>query len=188
MTLADLHQLAPVLAAAGEKSKAPFYVAGALLAVWAVLVSVVGITRPDFPGSPLRTRAVMAISAVLVLVAVSSAVLTASKPAKEAKANESKAAATGGPLSLAADASGQLKFDRTSLTAKAGSVKLDFDNPSPVAHNVTLTLAGKKVAATQTVTQSKASLAATLKAGSYTFFCSVDGHEQAGMKGTLTVQ
>ncbi len=190
MGLADLHQLAPVLAAEGGKSKTAFYVAGAVLAVWAVAVSVVGITRPDFPGNPMRTRAVIAVSAVLVLTAAGTAVLTASKPVKEAKAEGKPggAGAAGGPLALAADPGGALKFDKTSLSAKAGSVKLDFDNPSQAAHNVALELNGKKVAGTQTVTQSKASLTAKLKAGSYTFYCSVDGHRQAGMKGTLTVQ
>jgi plastocyanin len=184
---ADLHQLAPVLAAEAGKSKTAFYVAGAVLAVWAVAVSVVGITRPDFPGTPMRTRAVMAMSAILVLAAVGSAVLTASKPAKEAKA-EAKPGAAAGPLAVAADPGGQLKFDKTKLSARAGKATLQFDNPSQVAHNVGLELNGKKVASTQTVTQSKASLTTTLKPGSYTFYCSVDGHRQAGMKGTLTVQ
>lgn len=189
MGLADLHQLAPVLAAEGGKSKTAFYVAGAVLAIWAVAVSVVGITQPDFPGTPVRTRAVMAVSGLLVLVAAASAVLTASKPVKEAKAQaKAGAAAARGPLAVAADPGGQLKFDKTSLSAKAGKVKLDFDNPAQVEHNVTLELNGKKVAATQTVTKSKASLTTTLKAGSYTFYCSVDGHRQAGMKGTLAVQ
>jgi len=190
MGLADLHQLAPVLAAEGEKSKTAFYVAGAVLAVWAVAVSVVGITRPEFPGNVMRTRAVILVSAVLVVIAAGSAVLTGGKPVKEAKA-EAKAGgegAAGGPLVVAAEPSGQLKFDKTSLSAKAGSVKLDFDNPSPTAHNVALELNGKKVAGTATVTQSKAALTAMLKPGSYTFYCSVDGHRQAGMKGTLTVQ
>lgn len=184
MGLVDLHQLAPVLAAEGEKSKTAFYLAGAVLAVWAVAVSVVGITRPDFPGNPMRTRAVIAVSAVLVLGAMGAAVLTASKPVKEAKAE----AKPGGPLSVAADPSGALKFDKTSLSAKAGEVKLDFDNRAQEPHNVALELHGKKVAATPTVTKSKASLTAKLEAGSYTFYCSVDGHREAGMKGTLTVR
>jgi len=68
-------QLAPVLAA--EKSKVPFYLAGGLLVAWALFVSLaLGLRRPDFPGSQAGERAVMAISAVLVLAAISSAVLT----------------------------------------------------------------------------------------------------------------
>jgi plastocyanin len=67
-------------------------------------------------------------------------------------------------------------------------VKVEFDNPADVEHNVTLELQGKKVAATQTITKAKASLSTMLKPGSYTFYCSVDGHRQAGMKGTLTVR
>jgi uncharacterized cupredoxin-like copper-binding protein len=33
----------------------------------------------------------------------------------------------------------------------------------------------------------RSTVTATLKAGTYTFYCSVPGHEQAGMRGTLTV-
>ena len=192
MSAADLHQLAPVLAAEGEKSKMAFYVAGAVLAVWAVAVSVVGLKRPDFPGTPMLTRAVMGVSGLLVLAALSTAVVTASRPPKEAKAEGKpggeRVAEGRGALALAAPADGDLKFDKTSLSAKPGSVKLAFDNPAEVEHNVTLELQGKKVAATQTITKSKASLTAMLKPGSYTFYCSVDGHRQAGMKGTLTVR
>jgi uncharacterized cupredoxin-like copper-binding protein len=32
------------------------------------------------------------------------------------------------------------------------------------------------------------SVTVDLKAGKYEFYCPVDGHEQAGMKGTLTVK
>lgn len=195
MGLADLHQLAPVLAVEAEKSKTAFYVAGAVLAIWAVAVSVVGITRPEFPGTLMRTRVVSVVSAVLVLAAAGTAVVTASKPVKEAKAegkSQGKSGggegAAGGALALKADEGGQLKFDKTSLSAKAGRVKIDFDNPAKQPHNVALELNGKEVAATDTVTASKASLTTTLKPGTYTFYCSVAGHRDLGMKGTLTVQ
>ena len=75
-------QLAPVLAA--EKSKVPFYIAGGLLVVWALTLSLgLGMRRPDFPGSFAGQRAVMAVTAVLVLGAVSTAVLTSSAPRQE---------------------------------------------------------------------------------------------------------
>jgi plastocyanin len=76
-------QLAPVLAA--EKSKVPFYVAGGVLVVWALAISLgIGMRRSDFPGTVAAQRAIMAISAVLALAAVSTAVLTSGSPAKSA--------------------------------------------------------------------------------------------------------
>jgi hypothetical protein len=80
-------QLAPVLAA--EKSKVPFFVAGGLLVVWALVVSLgLGLRKPNFPGSAQGERAVIAISAVLVLAAISTAVITAGTPAKSATASK----------------------------------------------------------------------------------------------------
>jgi plastocyanin len=76
-------QLAPVLAA--EKSKVPFYIAGGLLVAWALLLSLgIGARRPDFPRNLTEQRAVMAITAVLVLAAVSMAVVTSGSPDKVA--------------------------------------------------------------------------------------------------------
>ena len=78
-------QLAPVLAA--EKSKVPFYIAGGVLVAWALILSLgLGMRKPDFPGSLAGQRAVIAVTAVLVLAAVSTAVLTASPPTKVAVA------------------------------------------------------------------------------------------------------
>jgi hypothetical protein len=51
-----------------------FHVCGTLLAVWAVLVSFLGITREGFPTTPGATRAVGAISVVLTILAIGSAI------------------------------------------------------------------------------------------------------------------
>lgn len=57
-------------------SKTLFYVAGGLLAVWAVVVSAIGISRPDFPGSQARARGVMGLSVLLVAFTMAAAVIT----------------------------------------------------------------------------------------------------------------
>ena len=62
---------------AAEPSKTAFYVAGGVLAVWAVVLSAMGLRQPDFPGNAGASRGVMAISAVLVVPAMATAVITA---------------------------------------------------------------------------------------------------------------
>jgi plastocyanin len=189
-----LHIGTPLLAAAGEPSKTPFYIAGGVLVAWAVLVAFLGLSRPDFPGTAGGARAVMAISVILVLGATSMAVATSAKKKHGAstQATSSAAPAAGGAsttLSLAADPANQLKYDKTSLTAPAGAVKIDFTNQSQTSHNVTIVDAGgTKVASTPTIVGSSTTLSVNLKAGIYTYYCSVDSHRQFGMKGTLTVQ
>jgi hypothetical protein len=72
---ATIPHLTSVLATA--KSRVPFYIAGGLLVAWALLVSLgLGLRQRDFPRTASAARLVMAISAVLVVLAVSMAVLT----------------------------------------------------------------------------------------------------------------
>ena len=93
----------------------------------------------------------------------------------------------GQTLRIAADPSGALKFDRSSLSAKAGKVTIVMDNPSDVPHAVEIEGNGVEVEG-QTVTKGGVSKASgDLKTGSYEFYCPVDSHKEAGMKGTLTV-
>ena len=92
-------------------------------------------------------------------------------------------------LALAANPQGELKYDKTTLTAKAGVASLTFANSSPVEHNVTIeNSAGTTVGGTTTFAGGSHTIRISLKAGTYKFFCTVPGHRQAGMEGTLTVQ
>src|SRR4029077_12898492 len=80
-----------------EKSKVPFYIAGGALVVWAVLLSFgLGMRNPRFPGGRSGERAVIAVTAVLVLVAASMAVATSGTPAKEPAGSASGSAAPAG--------------------------------------------------------------------------------------------
>jgi plastocyanin len=90
-------------------------------------------------------------------------------------------------LRIAADPGGALKFDKSSLTAKAGKVTIVMDNPSNLPHAVEIEGNGVEVEG-ETVEKGGVSRAsADVTAGDYEFYCPVDGHKEAGMEGTLTV-
>lgn len=103
--------------------------------------------------------------------------------------NTATGSAPSAPLSLEANPEGQLKYNTSSLTAKAGKVTIDFKNSSPLAHNVTVeATGGKTLGATETFQGGSKTLTLELKPGTYKFFCSVPGHRMAGMEGTLVVK
>jgi uncharacterized cupredoxin-like copper-binding protein len=100
-----------------------------------------------------------------------------------------KSAGGGATTNISADPSGQLKFNTTKLTAKAGQNTFDFTNDAPISHDFTIeTSSGQKVGNTPVFTGGTKSFTANLKAGTYKFLCTVPGHAQAGMEGTLTVK
>ncbi len=91
-------------------------------------------------------------------------------------------------LKLSADPSGALKFDKSSLTAKAGNVTLTMDNPASIPHGIAVEGNGVDKDG-QTVNKGGTStVTVKLKPGKYEFYCPVPGHKQAGMEGTLTVK
>jgi uncharacterized cupredoxin-like copper-binding protein len=92
----------------------------------------------------------------------------------------------GQKLAIAADPGGALKFDKTTLSAKPGKVTIVMTNKSSLPHAIEVEGHGVEVK-TKTVTGANAQLSTNLKPGKYEFYCPVDGHKQAGMKGTLTV-
>jgi plastocyanin len=95
----------------------------------------------------------------------------------------------GQPISLSADAGGALAFQETSLTGKPGAATIEFDNPAALSHDVCVEdSSGKELGCSDVIQEDKTTLDVDLKPGDYTYFCSVDGHEAAGMKGTLTVK
>ena len=93
-------------------------------------------------------------------------------------------------ISLAADPSGQLRFTKTSLTAAAGKITIKFTNSASLGHNLTVQqgTSGAIVGATPTFSSAAKTITLALRAGTYTYYCTVPGHRQAGMQGTLTVK
>jgi hypothetical protein len=72
-----LHAFLILAAEKAEPNKTAFYICGIALATWAVALAGIGLSRPDFPGSATLARGVMAISALLVVAAMATAVITA---------------------------------------------------------------------------------------------------------------
>ena len=110
-------------------------------------------------------------------------------PAKKAPAVSNPAQPTPNHTKLALSVPGtQLAYNTKLLTAKAGSVTITMTNASPLEHNVTIAEGSKVLGATPTFVGGTKAVTLNLKPGKYTFYCSVPGHRQAGMEGTLVVQ
>jgi plastocyanin len=191
-----------------------FYVIGAALAVSAVVASFIGLRVEKFPGraAPL----VFLWFAILIGGATTFAVLNG-KDEQEARASEvatageefteaekspvesgkaengetakpeAKAKGPGGTLKLAADPT-QIAFDTTTLASKPGKVTIDFTNPATLEHDVAIEQDGKQIVVSEIIGKGKTSVTADLAPGTYTFLCTVPGHAEAGMEGTLTVR
>ena len=213
-----------LLIAAGTEINA-FHVVGGILAVWAVVVSALGIMRKDFPGSGIFEKLVIAVTAILVVGTVGSAIATSGEEGPEghrttgteeksgkegseapdeggtpapdtspesgqepgAEGKDAPAGEVGRSLSLGVAEGGQLAFDKTELEATAGLVRITLQNDSQVPHNVALEGDGVDEEG-EVVQQGASEVEAELKAGEYTFYCSVPGHREGGMEGTLTVK
>ena len=98
------------------------------------------------------------------------------------------AVASGGSLEIDADPSGQLAYVTNRATATAGPLTIKMKNASSTQHNIAIE--GSGVTGNGPIVQGGASsqFKVTLKPGTYTYFCQVPGHRQAGMLGTLVVK
>jgi plastocyanin len=109
--------------------------------------------------------------------------------AAETGGTTTAAETAGTTLKVTSPESGALEYDQEMLEAPAGSVTIEYTNPSPVPHNVAVKDEGGELDEQGEVVQNGTStVTVDLEPGTYTFYCSVPGHEAAGMKGTLTVR
>ena len=187
-----------------------FYILGPVLVASALGVAIVGLRFESFPPNRRALAAVIAYFVVLVAGTATFAVLHAADDQHARQAEEAQAAASqpssagattttstttspsggGGaaPLRLSAPASGTPAYDTSKLSSKAGSVTIDFSNPSPVQHDVAIAQGSKIIAKSNLISGGSTSVSTTLKPGKYLYYCTVPGHRQAGMQGVLTVK
>jgi plastocyanin len=95
----------------------------------------------------------------------------------------------GSTVAISTPPGSDLAFDQKDASASAGSVTIDFDNQQSLQHDVKIEdSSGQELGGTDLVSSGTATATVDLQPGSYTFFCSVPGHREAGMEGTLTVK
>jgi plastocyanin len=104
--------------------------------------------------------------------------------------NEAAGGTAGSAAALDIEAaSSGLAYASDSAEAKAGKVTVNFTNPQPLTHDVAIEdSSGKTIGKTELIAEGSDSATVDLKPGEYTFYCTVPGHREAGMEGTLTVK
>jgi plastocyanin len=134
-----------------------------------------------------RVRRAVLLAAVLVALAGCGGGDDDEGGGAEATQAETTAESEAQTLQIEADPSGALRFTTESLQANAGEVTIVMENPSSVPHNVALMGGGVDEKGEIVGKGEKSEVSATVEPGTYEFYCSVPGHEAAGMKGELTV-
>ncbi len=132
-------------------------------------------TTPEAPTAPAETE--------------SSESGGAAPEGEEEGGGKEEGASGGSTVNFEANPEGMLMFEEKSVTAKAGTDTIDFKNPASIPHSVAIEdSGGKQIAETETISEGETTTTAKLEPGTYTFYCTVPGHRQAGMEGTLTVK
>ena len=91
-------------------------------------------------------------------------------------------------IDLQADPSGALAYEEDTLEGKAGNIAIAFTNDAPIGHDVVVEQDDTEIARGDVITGGSETVAFKAKAGEYTYYCSLPGHREAGMEGTLTVK
>jgi plastocyanin len=169
---------------AGERRVIAVTVVLVLVAVSMAVVTSGGSTKKTATSSTATSPAATSAATTSTSTSTSATSPTATTGTP---APPSSPAAASTSLTLAANPEGQLSYNTKQLSAKAGKVTITMANMAPEEHNVTVAQGSTVLGATPTFQGGSKTLTLNLKAGTYTFYCSVPGHRQGGMEGTLTV-
>jgi plastocyanin len=129
--------------------------------------------------SPHQRRTQVKLTSILAVAAALATAVVVAGPAAAQPAST-------GVIKVTAMSQG-LMYNTKALHAKAGKIKLVFTNQSMLQHDVRIEIGEKEYGGTKKITKGTTTAYLNLKKGKYNFYCSVAGHEDAGMKGTLTV-
>ena len=98
------------------------------------------------------------------------------------------AKAANGTLSIPADPGGAIAYQFGSAEAPAGQLTIDSENDASIPHNIAVEGDGVDEVGPEVSGGGTSEIEVDLKPGEYTFYCSVPGHREGGMEGTLTVE
>lgn len=97
-------------------------------------------------------------------------------------------AAKDGKLELPANPDGQLAYITKVATAPAGKLEVDSENDASIPHDIAIEGNGVSAKGDEVENGGVSKFTVTLKPGTYQFYCTVPGHREGGMEGTLTVK
>jgi plastocyanin len=189
-----------------------FFVVGIVLVICAVALAFLGIRESDrFPTS--RAMAVGGVVLFAAVVATTMAFAVVKSKDEQDKRNEElakedqqqaenagqtappasspggqpqQAGSSGTTLEISTPSGTALAYNQKQVSAPAGDVTIDFQNNEPLEHDVAVAdSSGKVLGKTDLVTSGSASTSINLPAGTYAFYCTVPGHREAGMLGSL---
>ena len=133
----------------------------------------------------------LALSATALLTTLTIACGSPSHASKSTgPATAAAAVAADGTQSITLRVGNSMDFSPRSFTAAAGKpITLTLRNDGFIPHDFTLTNGSADPVKVAANPHSAGTTTFTLdRPGAYTFICSVPGHSDAGMKGTITVQ
>jgi plastocyanin len=181
-----------------------YYVIAIVIAVGAVVLSAIGLTREDFPPTVRAGRVLMAGTLVLVLAGIVALLVTThrehpreeaaearekaaeERPGGERKAGEA-APAAGGQRVPVAEAEFSIELEG-GIGLEAGQYTFAVANDGKIEHDLEIEGEGVEEKTPLISPGDQADLQADLKPGQYRFYCTVPGHAESGMDVEVTVR
>jgi plastocyanin len=170
-----------------------FFFAAVLTALWAVALTILGLRHPGFPGGEGGARIIAAVSCLLAGAGIVTAVITGMEEEHEKEA-EARAKEHETPradprsIRIDVDSEKELRFGRDRLETTAGTRTLELTNTAALPHNIGVVGQGVDVVGPTVPRGGTSRVTVQLRPGRYTFYCSVLGHREGGMEGTLIVR
>ncbi|MEX0992888.1 MAG: plastocyanin/azurin family copper-binding protein [Solirubrobacterales bacterium] len=187
-----------------------YFVMGIITVAWAMVLAAIGLTRENFPSSGAGLRAIIAVTVLLVAGTLVALFATTKKehPLREAAEKEAEAAqehegASGGGGEQApaekppAKGGGTIEASETEYSIKLadgdtvdpGEYEIEVANDGKIDHDLAIEGEGTKGTKTPLIAPGEGGkLTVDLEPGQYRLYCTVPGHEEAGMELDLTVR